>query len=126
MTPEQIVVFENAQLRRFRCNSPGGGGIGGTQPVVQLVGVGASPLTGPEKTTRPVASRVTSLHSAAKSSIRWLERTTAVPSRRQPGQHTVHVTGAGRIKAVRRFVEHQQPRLCQQRGGKPETLSHPE
>ena len=46
--------------------------------------------------------------------------------RRQPGQHTVHVTGAGRIEAVRRFVEHQQPRPGQQRGGKPETLSHPE
>jgi hypothetical protein len=36
------------------------------------------------------------------------------------------VTGAGRIKAVRRFVEHQQPRPSQQRGRKPETLSHPE
>ena len=47
-------------------------------------------------------------------------------ARRQPGQHAVHVTSAGGIKAVRRFVEHQQPRPGQQRGGKPETLSHPE
>ena len=46
--------------------------------------------------------------------------------RRQPGQHPMHVTGAGRIEAVRRFVEHQQPRPGQQRGGEPETLSHPE
>ncbi len=38
----------------------------------------------------------------------------------------VDVTGAGRIKAVGRFVEHQQPRSRQQRGGKPETLSHAE
>ncbi len=36
-------------------------------------------LTGPEKTTRPVARSVTSLHSVATSSIRWLERTTEVP-----------------------------------------------
>ena len=46
--------------------------------------------------------------------------------RRQPVEHTVHVTGADRIEAVRRFVEHQQPRPGQQRGGEPETLAHPE
>jgi hypothetical protein len=33
---------------------------------------------------------------------------------------------AGRIEAVGGFVEHQQPGGRQQRGGKPETLSHPE
>jgi hypothetical protein len=38
----------------------------------------------------------------------------------------VHVPLAGRIEAVRRLVEHQQPRPGQQRGGKAETLSHPE
>ena len=42
------------------------------------------------------------------------------------GQDPVHVPGAGRVQAVRRFVEHQQPRPGQQRGGKPETLPHPE
>ena len=36
--------------------------------------------TGPEKTTRPVTRIVTSAHREARSSIRWLERTTATPS----------------------------------------------
>jgi hypothetical protein len=47
-------------------------------------------------------------------------------TRRQPGQDPVHVPGAGRVEAVRRLVEHQQPGPGQQRGGKPETLPHPE
>ena len=86
----------------------------------------ASSPSGPEKTTRPAASSVTSLHSAARSSIRWLESTTAVPCAASRGQHAMHVTGADRVEAVRRFVEHQQPRPGQQRGGEPEPLAHPE
>ena len=38
----------------------------------------------------------------------------------------MHVPGAGSVKAVRRLVENHQPRARQQRGRKPETLSHPE
>ena len=60
--------------------------------------------------------------------MRWLESTTAVPwSAARPGEHPVDTWFlAGRVEAVRRLVEHQQARPGQQRGGQPETLSHPE
>ena len=47
-------------------------------------------------------------------------------ARGQPGQDAVDVTGAGRVEAVGRLVEDQQPRARQQRGGQPEALAHPE
>ena len=126
MTLEQIVVREHAHLRRGGRDPPGRGGIGGEQPVVQLVGVGREladragehhPAGGQEGDL--AAQRRQIVHPVAGDDDRGALR-------RQPRQHTVHVTAAGWIEAVRRLVEHQQPRPGQQRGGEPEALSHPE
>jgi hypothetical protein len=53
-------------------------------------------------------------------------RESAATVRRQPGEDPVHVPGAGWVEAGRRFVEHQESRRGQQRGGKTETLAHSE
>ena len=69
---------------------------------------------------------VTSEHSASRSSIRWLERTTAVPSAASRVRTRCTCVLAGRVQAVGRLVEHEQPRPGQQRGGQPEPLAHAE
>ena len=48
------------------------------------------------------------------------------PVRGEPGEDAVHVLLAGRVQAVGRLVEHQQPRPGEQRGGQPEPLAHAE
>ena len=120
------ILREHTQARCLRRDPPGRDGIGGAQPVLELVDVGREaadrarvhhPTAGDERDL--AAQRGQIVHPVAREDDRGA-------GRGQPGQHAVHVTGAGRIKAVGRFVEHEQSRPGQQRGGKPETLSHPE
>ncbi|MGW9198537.1 carboxymuconolactone decarboxylase family protein [Micromonospora chersina] len=42
----------------------------------------------------------------------------------EPGEDTVYVSLAGRVEAVGRLVEHEQPRSGEQGGGEPEPLTH--
>lgn len=46
--------------------------------------------------------------------------------RREPVEDAVHVLLAGWVEAVGRFVEHEQPRLHEQRGAEAEPLAHTE
>ena len=46
--------------------------------------------------------------------------------RRELGEDAMHVPLACRVEPVDRLVQHEQPRPGEQRGGKPEPLTHPE
>jgi hypothetical protein len=126
MTLGQLVAFEDAQIPNLGGNSPGRERIGDAQPVVQFVGMGdeLADWSGEDHATGGEEGDLAAHHGQIIHPMAGEDDRGAV--RRQPGQYTVHVTGAGRIKAVRRFVEHQQPRPGQQRGGQTETLAHPE
>src|SRR5262249_16855502 len=50
----------------------------------------------------------------------------AGPVRGELGEYTVYVSFGGRVEAVGRLVEHEQPGLGEQGGGEPEPLAHAE
>ena len=56
----------------------------------------------------------------------WLETKTVLPIGGELPERLAHRDDPGRVEAVRRLVEEEEPRVAEERGGDPEPLLHPE
>ena len=69
-------------------------------------------VTVPSKRTRPPSSTTTRSHSAATSSVWWVEMTT-VDGLPGPAEHVAQPAALGRVQAGGRLVEDQQVRIAE-------------
>ena len=60
----------------------------------------------------------------AISASTWLDTSTVRPSAAMRAQQVAQPADAGRVESVGRLVQHQDLRVTQQRGRKPEALAH--
>ncbi len=87
----------------------------------------ASSAIGPCVTTLPRSTIAAASQILSTSSSRWEEMNTVRPSCSTIcADHFAELLDAARIEAVRRLVEDQQPRICEQATRDPETLAHAE
>ena len=73
---------------------------------------------------RPITTRWSAV--SCSSLIRWLDTSTARPSRGQRPQEAAHPHDALGVQAVERLVEHEHRRVAEQRRGDAEPLPHAE
>jgi hypothetical protein len=120
-----LFIILNLAVQERTCYEP----LALTHPDTQGDGAGACARISwivPSKTTWPARMTVTSAHSSSTSAMLWLLSRTVRPLAVRLRMRGAHVPHAGGVQPVRRLVDHQQPRVAQQRGGDPQPLAHAE